>query len=206
MIKIIDSPLVKNFLTILRNKTTNTADFRKASSILSTALAIEAAHSLTLESFIIETPIEATSGYRIKENIIILPILRAGLGMLQPFLDVFPNASVGYHGMKRNEMTFEPMEYYYSVPQNLDDNSKVIIIDPMIATGNSICSSIEALRFAGAENIVICSLISAPQGIEKVLSLYTDTDIYTCSLDKGLNENAYIVPGLGDAGDRLNGY
>lgn len=205
MIKIIDNPLVKHFLTILRNKDSKTSEFRNAASKLSSCLAMEAASSLSVESFIIETPIEATSGYKIKENIILLPILRAGLGMLQPFLDIYSDAVIGYHGLKRDELLHTPAEYYYSFPQ-VKENDRIFILDPMIATGNSICATIGALQFAGASNVVICSLISAPQGIEKILSEFPETEIYTCSLDKGLNENAYIVPGLGDAGDRLNGF
>lgn len=205
MIKILDNPVVKHFLTILRDKNTNSADFRNAAKILGNCLAVEACKSLTLENLIVETPIENTNGSRIREQVILFPILRAGLGLVHSFLEIIPMAIVGYHGLRRNEATQEIIEYYYSVPQ-MNSNSKIMILDPMIATGNSICASMESLQMSGAEQITICSLISAPQGIEKILTEYPNTEIITCSLDRGLNEKAYIVPGLGDAGDRLNGY
>ena len=205
MIKILDNPVVKHFLTILRDKNTTSPDFRNAAKILGNCLAVEACKSLTLENLIVETPIENTNGSRIKEQVILFPILRAGLGLVHSFLEIIPMAIVGYHGLRRNEATQEIIEYYYSVPQ-MNSNSKIMILDPMIATGNSICASMESLQMSGAEQITICSLISAPQGIEKILTEYPNTEIITCSLDRGLNEKAYIVPGLGDAGDRLNGY
>lgn len=205
MIKILDNPVVKHFLTILRDKNTSSPDFRNAAKILGNCLAVEACKSLTLENLIVETPIENTNGSRIKEQVILFPILRAGLGLVHSFLEIIPMAIVGYHGLRRNEITQEIIEYYYSVPQ-MNSNSKIMILDPMIATGNSICASMESLQMSGAEQITICSLISAPQGIEKILTEYPNTEIITCSLDRGLNEKAYIVPGLGDAGDRLNGY
>lgn len=205
MIKILDNPVVKHFLTILRDKNTSSPDFRNAAKILGNCLAVEACKSLTLENLIVETPIENTNGSRIKEQVILFPILRAGLGLVHSFLEIIPMAIVGYHGLRRNEATQEIIEYYYSVPQ-MNSNSKIMILDPMIATGNSICASMESLQMSGAEQITICSLISAPQGIEKILTEYPNTEIITCSLDRGLNEKAYIVPGLGDAGDRLNGY
>ena len=205
MIKILDNPVVKHYLTVLRNEKTSSSDFRNATKILGSCLAVEACKSLKLDSIMVQTPLENTNGFRLKEQVILFPILRAGLGLLQSFLDIIPMSIVGYHGLRRNEATQEIMEYYYSVPQ-LDSNSKIMILDPMIATGNSICASMESLRMSGAEQITICSLISAPQGIEKILTEYPDTEIITCSLDRGLNEKAYIVPGLGDAGDRLNGY
>ena len=205
MIKILDNPVVKHFLTILRDKNTSSPDFRNAAKILGNCLAVEACKSLTLENLIVETPIENTNGFKIKEQVILFPILRAGLGLVHSFLEIIPMAIVGYHGLRRNEITQEIIEYYYSVPQ-MDSNSKIMILDPMIATGNSICASMESLQMSGAEQITICSLISAPQGIEKILTEYPNTEIITCSLDRGLNEKAYIVPGLGDAGDRLNGY
>ncbi len=205
MIKILDNPVVKHFLTILRDKNTNSPDFRNAAKILGNCLAVEACKSLTLDNLIVETPIENTNGFQIKEQVILFPILRAGLGLVHSFLEIIPMAIVGYHGLRRNEATQEIIEYYYSVPQ-MNSNSKIMILDPMIATGNSICASMESLQMSGAEQITICSLISAPQGIEKILTEYPNTEIITCSLDRGLNEKAYIVPGLGDAGDRLNGY
>ena len=205
MIKIVDNSVVKHFLTILRDKNTASPQFRNAVNIISSCVAVEAAKSLPTDNFIVETPIDVTSGYRISGRIILFPILRAGLGMLNSFLEILPMSIVGYHGLKRNEEKLGVIEeYYYSVP-DIKSTDRIIILDPMIATGNSICTSLSGLQLSGAENISICSIISAPTGIEKVLTDYPNVEIYTCSLDKGLNDTNYIVPGLGDAGDRING-
>jgi uracil phosphoribosyltransferase len=205
MIRILDNPIVRHFLTNLRNKNTSSPDFRKSVKILGACLAVEACKSMEISSFDVETPLETTTGYKLKEQIVLFPILRAGLGLLDSFLDILPMAVVGYHGLKRNEATHEIMEYYYSAPE-ISTDTRVLILDPMIATGNSICSSMESLQMSGAERISVCSLIAAPQGIEKILTEFPNTEIITCALDRDLNDRKYIVPGLGDAGDRLNGY
>lgn len=208
MIKIVDNSIVKHFLTILRDKNTPSPQFRNAVNIIASCVAVEASKSLPLDNFLVETPLEVTSGYKISGRIILFPILRAGLGMLNSFLDILPMSIVGYHGLKRVEEkagAVEIEEYYYSVP-SIKPTDRIIILDPMIATGNSICASLSGLQLSGAEHISICSLISAPSGIEKILTDYPDVEIFTCSLDKGLNDKNYIVPGLGDAGDRINGF
>ncbi len=205
MIKIVDNSIVKHFLTILRDKNTPTPQFRDAVNIISTCLAVEASKSLATDSLIVETPLEATSGYRISSRIILFPVLRAGLGMLNSFLGIMPMAIVGYHGLKRSIVNHTDIEeYYYSVP-DFRPSDRIMLLDPMIATGNSICTSLNSLQLSGAEHISICSLISAPIGIEKILTDFPNVEIFTCSLDKGLNDKNYILPGLGDAGDRING-
>jgi uracil phosphoribosyltransferase len=205
MINIIDNSVVKHFLTIMRDKNTDSPRFRNAVNIVSNCIAVEASKAIPTESFLVETPLEVTTGYKISSRIILLPILRAGLGMLNSFLDIFPMSVVGYHGLRRSlENHTENEEYYYSLPE-IKPSDRIIILDPMIATGNSICSSMNRLQLSGAEHITICSLIAAPLGIEKILTDYPNVDIFTCSLDKGLNDKNYILPGLGDAGDRING-
>ena len=205
MIKIVDNSVVKHFLTILRDKNTPSPQFRNAVNIISSCVAVEAAKSLPTDSFLVETPLDVTSGYRISGRIILFPILRSGLGMRSSFLDILPMSIVGYHGLKRNEEKLGVIEeYYYSVP-DIKTTDRIIVLDPMIATGNSICASLSGLQLSGAEHISICSVISAPIGIEKILTDYPNVEIFTCSLDKGLNSANYIVPGLGDAGDRING-
>jgi uracil phosphoribosyltransferase len=152
----------------------------------------------------VETPLETTQGHTLKDEIVIVPILRAGLGMVDAFLELFPEARVGHIGLYRDEETLKPVDYYFKFPKNLD-KSIVIILDPMLATGGSICAAVSYLKERGANKIKVVSLIAAPEGINKLTNEHPDVQIYIAVLDRQLNSKGFILPGLGDAGDRIFG-
>ncbi len=204
MIKILEHPLVQNDLRILRDSNTNTEQFRNASHRIGLHLAIESTKELLCEEITVQTPLESTNAIKIKGKLIIIPIIRAGIGLLSAFQEIYPNAIFGYVGMRRNEKTFLAEEYYYSIPQ-IEPDDKIIILEMMIATGISTCTALNKLQLDGISNVTIVSIISAPEGIEKIRTEFPDTKIITAVLDRELNENKYILPGLGDAGDRFSG-
>lgn len=192
-------------MTHLRDKTTKPATFRTLCYQVSLLLAIEATRDLATEQRMVETPLESVNGRVLThQRLVVVPILRAGLGMVQPFLDIFPDVSVGYIGLERDHTTALARHYYCKLP-SLDEHSRVIIVDPMLATGGSAVQAIEALRAEGAANITLISIVSAPEGVARVRSAYPELPIFTAALDRELNGQKYILPGLGDFGDRLYG-
>ena len=202
---IVDHPLIKHKLSILRDKNTISKEFRELISEITSLLLYQATKELTLSSYNIETPITQAIGYKIKlDNIVILPILRAGLGMVKGAQDLMPNARIGYIGMERDHKTHQPVDYYFKIPK-VTDSMVFIVLDPMLATGGTMIAAIDRLKGLGAKNIVSICIISSPEGMNEICNHHQDVKIYTGALDKKLNNNKYIVPGLGDAGDRLYG-
>ncbi|MBN2726097.1 uracil phosphoribosyltransferase [Candidatus Mcinerneyibacteriota bacterium] len=197
-------PLLQHKLSLLRDKGTKQKEFRELSSEITMLLTYEAFKDMPLSKKSLETPLTETEGYEIKDDIIIVPILRAGVGMLEGILNLLPNARVGFVGIYRDPDTKQPVEYYEKLPVN-PVNPLVVIIDPMLATGGSIIATIALLRKKGFDRIKIISIISAPEGIEAVEKAYADIEIFTGHIDSYLDDHKYIVPGLGDAGDRLFG-
>ena len=200
----ISHPVVDRDLTILRNKHTNTADFRLAMVRIATILAYHALKDLPLKEVEIETPVTKASGFNIDTDIIIVPILRAGLSLVDALIDFIPDASVGHLGMYRDEDTHTPVDYYSNLPNKLE-TATVLLVDPMLATGGSADDAIHFLKEKGASNIRFISLISAPEGLERITKKHPDISIITAAVDEKLNSDAFIVPGLGDAGDRYFG-
>jgi len=201
---IIQHPIVARDLTILRESRTKTADFRVAMARIATILAYYALKDLPLREIEVDTPITRTTGYQIDQKIVIVPILRAGLSLVDAIIDFVPDAKVGHLGMYRDETTHQPVDYYSNMPEDLD-KALVLLVDPMLATGGSADDAIDFLQNSGAENIRFISLISAPEGLERISNKYPDVPIITAAVDEKLNDNAFIVPGLGDAGDRYFG-
>lgn len=201
---ILDNPLVKVNITNMRNKATSEELFRNSVKRISYALAMEISRYFDVKEVEVETPLEKTKGYELTHSIVLVPILRAGLGMMDAFLEIMPKARVGHIGLQRDEETLLPVDYYYKTPKQLD-KAKVILLDPMLATGGSSSAAISYLKKSGAKDIYFASLISAPEGMNKVVEDHPDVIVFTASLDRELNEKGYIVPGLGDAGDRTFG-
>lgn len=201
---IIQHPLVKKDVTILRDKKTNAEIFRAAVTRISNIMAVEISNSFSLKEVKVETPLEKTIGYKLQQDIVLIPVLRAGLGMVEGFLQLIPNAKLGHVGLERNETTLQPNSYYLKTPKNLK-NSEVILLDPMLATGGCASAAINYLKKRGAKNIVFACLIAAPEGVDKLLKEHQDLIIFTAVLDRQLNKKGFILPGLGDAGDRTFG-
>jgi uracil phosphoribosyltransferase len=203
-LKLINYPIVKREITQLRDKKTSPEFFRAAVNRLSIILATEISKNFSLDEIEVETPLEKTVGHKLSQEIILVPILRAGLGMVNGFLEVIPDAKVGHIGMERDEKTLAPKSYYFKIPST-KKNTLIIILDPMLATGGSVIAAISKLKSSGINHCVFASLVSAPEGIGKVFETHLDVEIYTTALDRELNERGYILPGLGDAGDRTFG-
>lgn len=198
-------PLVEHKLSILRDKKTSTKEFRELIKEISMFLCYEAMRDASLDPVEIETPIKKMKTNRLNEDkYAFIPILRAGLGMLDGVITVVPTAKVGHIGMYRDETTFEPVNYFFKVPEGIEGR-EVILLDPMLATGGSAIDAIELLKKKGVEKIKFLCIISAPEGLKKVTKKHPDVEIFTACIDEKLNENKYIVPGLGDAGDRIFG-
>ena len=198
-------PLVAHKLGLLRDVTTTTQMFRQLVNELTLLLTYEATKDLADESVMIETPLEATEARRISgKKVAVCPILRAGMGMLDGVLSLIPGARVGFIGLYRNEETLQPVEYYVKLPDDLVERD-VILLDPMLATGNSTAAAVKVVKAAGATSVRLIALIAAPEGIERIHREYPDVSIVVAGIDRALNERGYIVPGLGDAGDRLYG-
>ncbi len=198
---VVDNPLVKRDVTILRDKETDPNGFRLALDRVSHSIAIEISKSFDLTEFVVETPLEKTKGYKFTKQVILVPVLRAGLSMVSSFLEMIPDAKVGHIGLQRDEKTLQPIDYYYKTPKNLDE-SITIVLDPMLATGGSAVASFNSLKQKGAKKCILACLIAAPEGVEKMNNEHPDIQIYTAALDRQLNSVGYILPGLGDAGDR----
>ncbi len=202
---ILNHPLVEHKISILRRKDTSTKEFRELISELAMFLCYEALKDAELKDVEVETPITKTIGHVIDENnYAFVPILRAGMGMVDGVLQVMPNAKIGHIGLYRNEETLEPVEYYCKLPNNIESKT-VIILDPMLATGGSGSEAISMIKKRGVKHIKFLSIIAAPVGLERIQNDHPDVEIYTAYKDSHLNENGYIVPGLGDAGDRIFG-
>ena len=196
-------PLARHKLGLLRERTTSTADFRRLVDELTLLLTYEATKDFPVEQVEIETPLERTVVERISgKKVAVCPVLRAGLGMLDGVLSLISGARVGFIGLYRDEETLQPVEYFVKLPNDIAERD-VIVLDPMLATGNSTAAAIETIKAAGATSIVVIAVIAAPEGIERVLADHPDVRIVVSSIDRGLNEHGFIVPGLGDAGDRL---
>lgn len=204
-VNILDHPVIKHKITILRDKDTGANEFRSLVTEIAMILAYEASKDLSLEEFEMETPIAKTTGYRLAgKKQAVVPILRAGLGMVDGVLEVLPAAKIGHIGMYRNEETLEPVEYYCKLPNDIG-NRDILVVDPMVATGGSVNDAVERLKERGCKSIKLLCIIAAPEGIKAIQEKHDDVDIFVAQLDENLNENGYIVPGLGDAGDRLFG-
>jgi uracil phosphoribosyltransferase len=198
-------PLVQHKLSYLRDRDTPTVHFRKIVEEVTYLLTYEATKDLPTEDVEIETPLEVTPVPRISgKKVAVCPILRAGLGMLDGVLDLISGARVGFIGLYRDEETLQPVEYYVKLPHDVADRD-VILLDPMLATGNSTAHAVKIVKDAGAASVRLIAIIAAPEGVERVISEFPDVRIVVAAIDRGLNERGYIVPGLGDAGDRLYG-
>ena len=203
-IHVIDHPLVQHKLSIMRNKETSTLKFRELLKEISMFMGYEVTRDFPLTYEEIETPLMKMNAPKISgKKVVIAPILRAGLGMVDGLLTLIPSARVGHIGMYRDEETCQPVFYYYKMPAHKD--RLVIVTDPMLATGGSACDAIARLKADGYKNIRLMCLVASPQGIKVVSESHPDVDIYVASIDEGLNEKSYILPGLGDAGDRIFG-
>lgn len=204
MLTALSNPLVQRDITTLRDVRTTSDRFRAAMQRIGTVLASEAASHLTLRTTRINTPLEETDGFEIAHDVVLLPVLRAGVSLVEPFSNLMPEAKIAYIGLARDEGSLQTREYYYNVP-TLNEQSVVYILDPMLATGGSICATIERIQSVGARRIVVVSVIAAPEGVKRVEMAYPNVPIITAMLDRCLNEHGFIMPGLGDAGDRYHG-
>jgi uracil phosphoribosyltransferase len=203
-VTVIDHPLVQRDLSILRDKKTTNQMFRNVLSRVAGMMAFVVTHDFAVHQFRIQTPLEQTRGYRLEKDIVIVPVLRAGLGMVEGFMNILPEARVGHVGLYRDEETLEPVDYYSKFPKTLS-RSLVLLIDPMLATGGSAKAALTFLKNKGAKNIRFVSLVASPAGIKIVQKNHPDVPIYCAAIDRGLNNRGYIMPGLGDAGDRVFG-
>ena len=204
-VTVLDHPLIRHKLAIIRNKNTDTKQFREVVEELAMLMAYESFKDVPTQEIQVETPLETVNQTVVKENsIAIVPILRAGLGMVNGILSLFPAAKVGHIGLYRNEETLEPKEYYCKLPTGIEDKV-VMVVDPMLATGGSASDAITMIKKRGCTKIKLMSIIAAPEGVKKVAEAHPDVEIYVSTLDRCLNEHGYILPGLGDAGDRIFG-
>ena len=201
----LDHPLIEHKLSILRDKKTGTKEFRELIKEIAMFLCYEAMKDVKLVETTIETPIQKMDTHKLDEDkYAFVPILRAGMGMLEGVITVVPNAKIGHIGMYRDEETFVPVNYFFKVPKDIEKR-EVFLLDPMLATGGSAIDAIDLLKSKGVKKIKFLCIIAAPEGIEAVEAKHPDVEIYCGSIDDHLNENKYIVPGLGDAGDRIYG-
>ena len=204
MLEVLNHPLITHKLTIMRNKETTTKDFRENLNEIAELMAYEVCRNLPVRAIDIETPMEKTTGYELAREVVIIPILRAGIGLLDGIRRLVPTAKVGFIGMYRDEETLEPHVYFAKFPKNLDE-AIVLVVDPMLATGGSAVDAITNIKEKGAKNIKLVCLVGAPEGVKAMQREHPDVDIYLAALDDHLNDDGYIVPGLGDAGDRIFG-
>jgi uracil phosphoribosyltransferase len=203
-VHVVSHPLVEDVLVALRDRATPAHEFRRLARRVSLLLVAEATRDLALEDTAVETPLETARGRRLAARVVAVPVLRAGLGMLEAFLELVPRAQVGYFGLERNEETAVARRYYEKVPKDLGD-AVVFLLDPMLATGGSAAMAIDGLHGLGARRIRLLSIVAAPEGVEHLRQAAPDAVVYTAALDRELNARKYILPGLGDFGDRLYG-
>jgi uracil phosphoribosyltransferase len=201
---LINHPLVQRDITVLRDTATDCEKFRAAVSRISNILAVIISRDLSIKEVQVESPLEKTNGYRLTQEVVIIPVLRAGLGMVKGFLQVIPDAKVGHIGLERDEETLMPVEYYYKTPKNLIEH-EVILLDPMLATGGSASAAITFLKKRESVKIIFACVVAAPEGINKLKEDHPQVKIFGAALDRELNNKGYILPGLGDAGDRTFG-
>ena len=202
---VFDHPLIQHKLSILREKSTSVKEFRELISEIAMLMCYEATRDLPLEEVEIETPVAKAKVKRISgKKLAIVPILRAGLGMVDGMVSMMPNAKVGHIGLFRDPETLEPVKYYYKMPPDIEERD-VIVVDPMLATGGSAAAAIQSLKDDGVKHIKLMCIIGAPEGVQRMQEDHPDVDIFVAALDERLNEHGYIVPGLGDAGDRIFG-
>lgn len=199
-----DHSLIKEKITTLRSKETSVKDFRALITEISLLLGFEVTKNLPTLEKEVETPLCKTKGSSLSKKVVLVPVLRAGLGMVDAFLTLIPDAEVGHIGLCRNHETLLPEEYYANLPENIGEK-EVIVLDPMLATGGSAAYAIECLKKRGAKSIKYAGIIGAPEGVKVMQNSHSDVDIFIASLDEKLNEKGYIMPGLGDAGDRIFG-
>ena len=203
--QVLDHPLIQHKLSIIRDKNCGTREFRQCVNEIAELMVYEVSRDMPLEDVEVETPItKATTKRLAGKKVVVVPILRAGIGMVDGILELIPAAKVGHIGMYRDEETLQPHEYFVKMPDDLE-NREMIIVDPMSATGGSAIMAVDALKKRGAKSIKFVCLVAAPEGVKAFREAHPDVDIYSASLDEYLNEDGYIVPGLGDAGDRLFG-
>lgn len=200
---VVDHPLAQHLLTGLRDKSTQPQSFRSMSSNLTTMLVLEATKQIAFEERSVATPIKTTTGRVLSQGLAVVPVLRAGLGMLEPVVQLFPDVAVGYIGLERNESTAIARSYYSKLPDLT--NRFTLCLDPMLATGGSAAQAVSLIKAHGAQKVVMVCVVAAPEGVSKLEAAHPGIDIYSASLDEGLNDKFYIVPGLGDYGDRLYG-
>ena len=202
---VVEHPLVQHKLSYLRDKDTPTVHFRKLANEITLLLTYEATKDMPTEDTEIDTPLETMTAQRISgKKVAVCPVLRAGIGMLDGVLSLISSARVGFIGMYRDEETLQPVEYYAKLPADIADRD-VILLDPMLATGNSTAAAVETVKKAGASSVRLIAIIAAPEGIERIHRDHPDVQIVVAAIDRGLNERGFIIPGLGDAGDRLYG-
>ena len=205
MVTLIDHPLIQHKLTLMRMKETGTKDFRELLEEIAMLMAYEITRDFPLEDIEIETPVAKCTGKRLAgKKVGVVPILRAGLGMLNGVVNMIPAARVGHVGLYRDPKTLKPVEYYCKLPSDVEERM-LIVTDPMLATGGSASAALTLLKEKGAKSIILMCLVAAPEGIEVITKDHPDVPLYVAAIDDGLNEHAYIVPGLGDAGDRIFG-
>ena len=204
MLKVLEHPLITHKLTQMRKKETGTKDFRQNLDEIAGLMAYEITRDLPLEPVQIETPVQTCNTFTLGKEIVLVPILRAGLGMVNGICNLIPTVKIAHVGLYRDEETLEPHTYFEKYPKEVKD-AIVMIVDPMLATGGSACAAIEMVKRQGAKNIRLVCLVGAPEGVAAVEKEHPDVDIYLAALDEKLNEKGYIVPGLGDAGDRIFG-
>jgi len=201
---VIENPLISRDITYLRNLETKEYQFRLAVRRIAYILASEISKEFSTTEIEVESPLEITKGFKLSKQIVLVPVLRAGLSLVNSFIEMIPQAKVGHIGLQRDEETLLPVDYYYKAPKHLEV-STVIILDPMLATGGSASAATKFLKDRGACEIIMANLIASPEGVSKMGTDHPDVKIFTASLDRELNEKGYILPGLGDAGDRTFG-
>ncbi len=201
---LLDHPLIKKDVTVLRDVNTQSEAFRYAVRRISSLLAVEIGKNLKIKKLKVRTPLELTDGFELAQQVVLVPVLRAGLGMVGGFLDIIPDAKVGHIGLQRDEETLKPKQYYYKTPKNLRVSS-VILLDPMLATGGSSSQAITNLKKRGSKECMFACIVASPEGLYRMKKDHPDVKIFGAALDRGLNERGYIIPGLGDAGDRTFG-
>jgi uracil phosphoribosyltransferase len=202
---LLDHPLIQHKLTLLRDRCTSTKDFKQLVNEIATLMAYEVTKNLPVERVDVETPLERTQGVQVAgKKLSLVPILRAGLGMVEGIAQLIPSARVGHIGLYRDHDTLEPVDYYFKIPSGEHDRD-FFVLDPMLATGGSAVAAVTALKTAGAQRIQFLCLVSAPEGVRRMLAAHPEVPIYSAALDRELDAKGYILPGLGDAGDRLFG-
>jgi uracil phosphoribosyltransferase len=204
MLNVLKHPLLTHKLTLLRRRETTTKDFRETLEEISGLMAYEITRDLPLREITIETPLEKCTTQELAIDVVLVPVLRAGLGMVDGISNLIPTARVGHIGMYRDHVTLEPMTYYSKFPDNLS-NAIVMVLDPMLATGGSSSAALKVVKDHGAKSIKLVCVVGAPEGVDRIMKDHPDVQIYLAEIDEKLNDNGYIVPGLGDAGDRIFG-